>query len=158
ANHVVNFMRFIAQEVRELMAQLGFRTFNDMIGHSELLQMSRALEHYKSLGLDFTRIFHQPKVAAGVGKYCQATQDHGLEKCLDVRTLLELCKPAIEQGTQVRATLPIRNVNRVVGTITGSELTRKYGPKGLPADTIQIHFQGSAGQSFGAFVPPGMTL
>ncbi|HWY85201.1 MAG TPA: glutamate synthase-related protein, partial [Gemmataceae bacterium] len=158
ANHVVNFMRFIAQEVRELMAQLGFRTFNEMIGHSELLQMSRAMDHYKALGLDFTRIFYQPKVLPDVGKYCQKEQEHGLQKCLDVTTLLDLCKPAIESGTQVRATLPIRNVNRVVGTITGSEVTRKYGPNGLPADTIQLLFQGSAGQSFGAFVPRGMTL
>ena len=158
ANHVVNFMRFIAQEVRELMALLGFRAFNDMIGHSELLQMSTAIDHYKALGLDFTRIFHQPKVADDVGKYCQKEQEHGLQKCLDVTTLLDLCKPALESGTPVRATLPIRNVNRVVGTITGSEVTRKYGPNGLPADTIQLLFQGSAGQSFGAFVPPGMTL
>src|SRR5439155_2716979 len=118
----------------------------------------RALDHYKSLGLDFTRIFHQPKVAANVGKYCRTEQDHGLDKCLDVTTLLEVCKPAIDNGSQVRATLPVRNINRVVGTITGSEVTRKYGPRGLPADTIQLRFQGSAGQSFGAFVPPGMTL
>ena len=158
ANHVVNFMRFIAQEVRELMAQLGFRTFNEMIGHSELLQMSKAVEHYKALGLDFSRIFHQPKVAADVVKYCKIEQDHGLQKSLDVTTLLDLCKPAIEHGTPVRATLPIRNVNRVVGTITGSEVTRKHGPMGLPEDTIRLLFQGSAGQSFGAFVPRGMTL
>jgi glutamate synthase (ferredoxin) len=157
-NHVVNFMRFIAEEVRELMAQLGFRTFSEMIGHSELLQMTKALDHYKALGLDFTRIFHQPVVAPNVGKYCQIEQDHGLQKSLDVATLLELCKPAIEHGTPVQATLPIRNINRVVGTITGSEITRKHGRKGLPADTIRLHFQGSAGQSFGAFVPPGMTL
>jgi len=158
ANHVVHFMGFIAQEVRELMAQLGFRTVNEMVGHSELLQMSKAIDHYKALGLDFSRIFYQPKVAADVGKFREKEQDHGLQKSLDVTTLLDLCKPAIESGTKVRATLPIRNVNRVVGTITGSEVTRKYGPAGLPEDTIQLLFQGSAGQSFGAFVPPGMTL
>ncbi len=158
ANHVVNFMNFIAQEVRELMAELGFRTFNEMIGHAELLRMSAAMNHYKALGLDFTRIFHQPKVAADVGKYCQIPQDHGLQKSLDVTTLLDLCKPAIESGTVVKATLPIHNVNRVVGAITGSEVTLKHGPKGLAEDTIQLHFQGSAGQSFGAFVPRGMTL
>ncbi len=140
------------------MAQLGFRTFNEMIGHSELLQMSKAVDHYKALGLDFSRIFHQPKVGPKVGKYCQQEQEHGLQKCLDVTTLLDLCKPAIENGAKVEATLPIRNVNRVVGTITGSEVTRKYGRDGLPDDTIQLHFQGSAGQSFGAFVPHGMTL
>src|SRR5205823_3226086 len=103
ANHVVNFMRFIAQEVREGMAQLGFRTFNEMIGHSELLQMSRAMDHYKALGLDFSRIFHQPVVAADVGKYRQKDQDHGLQKSLDVTTLLNLCQPAIEGGAPVRA-------------------------------------------------------
>ena len=157
-NHAVNFMRFIAQEVRELMAQLGFRTFNEMIGHSELLQMSKAIDHYKALGLDFARIFYQPKMPAQVGRYCQIKQEHGLEKCLDVTTLLDLCKPAIDNGTKVEGTLPIRNVNRVVGTITGSEITLKHGPKGLPEDTIKLHFHGSAGQSFGAFVPPGMTL
>src|SRR5262249_10701733 len=124
ASHVVNFMRFIAQEVREMMAQLGFRTFSEMIGHSELLQTSRAIEHYKALGLDFTRIFHQPNVAPSVGKYCRTQQDHGLDKCLGVTTLLDLCKPALDNGSQVRATLPIRNINRVVGTITGSEVTR----------------------------------
>lgn len=158
ANHVVNFMRFIAQEVRALMAQLGFRTFNEMIGHSELLQMSKAIDHYKALGLDYTRIFHKPKVGTNVGVFAQIEQDHGLKKCLDVTTLLDLCKPAIESGAPVKKTLPIRNVNRVVGTITGSEVTRKHGPRGLPEDTIQLHFQGSAGQSFGAFLPRGMTL
>jgi glutamate synthase domain-containing protein 2/glutamate synthase domain-containing protein 1/glutamate synthase domain-containing protein 3 len=158
ANHVVNFMRFIAQDVREIMAQLGFRTFNEMIGHSELLQMSKAIDHYKALGLDFSRIFHQPKVAPEVGKHCSQAQEHGLAKCLDVTTLLDLCKPALESGAGVKATLPIKNVNRVVGTITGSEVTRRYGPRGLPEDTIQLRFQGSAGQSFGAFLPGGMTL
>src|SRR5437764_15439641 len=109
------------------MAQPGLRTFNEMIGRSELLRRSRAIEHYKALGLDFTRIFYQPQAAPNVGKYCSKSQDHGLENSLDVTTLLDLCKPAIENGTPVRATLPIRNVNRVVGTITGSELTRKHG-------------------------------
>jgi glutamate synthase (ferredoxin) len=158
ADHVVNFMRFIAQEVRELMAQLGFRKFTDMIGRSELLKTAKAIDHYKALGLDFSRIFYKPKEAASVGVYCQTEQDHGLKKSLDVTTLLDLCKPALEQGEKVTATLPIRNVHRVVGTITGSEVTRKYGRDGLPDDTIQLRFQGSAGQSFGAFVPRGMTL
>jgi glutamate synthase (ferredoxin) len=158
ANHVVNFMRFIAQEVRELMAQLGFRTFDEMVGRSDLLAMNKAIDHYKTLGLDFSGIFHQPEVAPDVGKHCTTEQDHGLDKSLDLTTLLPLCRPAIENGTEVRATLPIRNVHRVVGTITGSEITKKYGPAGLPEDTIRVHFQGSAGQSFGAFVPRGMTL
>lgn len=156
--HAVNFMRFIAQEVRELMAQLGFRTVNEMIGHAERLEMRKALDHYKARGLDYSQILYQPKVSDTVGRYCSITQDHGLEKALDNTTLLKLCKPALEKGTPVRATLPIRNGNRVVGTILGSELTRRHGRNGLPDDTIQLHFQGSAGQSFGAFVPRGITL
>jgi glutamate synthase (ferredoxin) len=157
-DHVVNFMRFIAQEVREIMAQLGFRKLTDMIGHSELLDKHQVLDHYKSLGLDFTKIFFQPEVADTVGRFCQIEQNHGLDKSLDRMTLLELCKPALEHGAPVKALLPIRNIHRVVGTITGSELTRRYGAAGLPEDTIRLHFQGSAGQSFGAFVPRGMTL
>jgi glutamate synthase (ferredoxin) len=156
--HVVNFMRFIAQEVRELMAQLGFRTINEMVGHTERLQTSGAVDHYKAKGLDFSQIFHQPSVPAHVGRYCRIDQDHGLEKSLDYTTLLPLCKPALEERTPVTAKLPIRNVHRVVGTMVGSELTRRYGATGLPEDTIKLHFRGSAGQSFGAFIPRGMTL
>lgn len=156
--HVVNFMRFIAEETREWMAKLGFRTLEEMIGHTERLEMKQALDHYKTKGLDFSAIFHQPKVAATVGRFCAQTQDHGLDRALDNTTLLKLCQPALEHKTPVTAKLPIRNVNRVVGTIVGSELTRKHGPEGLPDDTIKLHFQGSAGQSFGAFIPKGMTL
>jgi glutamate synthase (ferredoxin) len=156
--HAVNFMRFIAQEVRELMAQLGFRTLEGMVGHSERLEMRRAVDHFKAKGLDFSKIFYQPQVPAHIGRYCQIAQDHGLEKALDNTTLLPLCAPALEDRTPVSATLPIHNVNRVVGTILGSEITRRYGPAGLADDTIRLHFQGSAGQSFGAFVPRGMTL
>ncbi|HXI56543.1 MAG TPA: glutamate synthase large subunit, partial [Polyangia bacterium] len=156
--HVVNFMRFVAQEVRELMAQLGFRTINEMVGHSECLSMTKAVSHWKARGLDLSKILYQPDAGPEVGRYCQMPQDHGLEAALDNTTLLELCKPALESGQRVKATVPIRNVNRVVGTILGSEITRRYGPEGLPDDTIQLHFQGSAGQSFGAFVPKGITL
>jgi glutamate synthase (ferredoxin) len=156
--HVVNFMQFVAQEVRELMAQLGFRTVNEMIGHTECIEMNHALAHWKARGLDFSKILYQPDVPANVGRYCTEKQDHALESSLDMTTILPLCRPAIERGEKVEATLPIRNVNRVVGTITGSEVTRKYGPAGLPDDTIKLHFTGSAGQSFGAFVPRGMTL
>ncbi|HLJ95131.1 MAG TPA: glutamate synthase large subunit [Gemmataceae bacterium] len=157
-SHVVHFMRFIAQEVRELMAQLGFRTLNEMIGHTERLETRKAVDHFKAQGLDFSKIFYQPSVPDHVGRYCQIPQDHGLDQALDNTTLLPLCAPALESRTPVSATLPIHNVNRVVGTIVGSELTRRYGPAGLPEDTIRLHFQGSAGQSFGAFVPRGMTL
>jgi glutamate synthase (ferredoxin) len=157
-DHAVNFMRFIAQEVREIMASLGFRSMNEMIGRTDCLEMKSAVEHWKARGLDFSKIFYQPDVAADVGRFRCEEQDHGLEASLDMTTILALCQPAIERGEKVEAKLPIRNVNRVVGTITGSEITRKYGPEGLPDDTIKLHFTGSAGQSFGAFVPRGMTL
>jgi glutamate synthase (NADPH) large chain len=156
--HAVNFMKFVATEVRELMAQLGFRTMNEMIGHTEILEIKPAVEHWKARGLDFSKILYQPQVGPEVGRYRTTEQEHGLETSLDMTTLLDLCRPALERGEKVTADLPIRNVNRVVGTITGSEITRKYGPAGLPDDTIQLKFTGSAGQSFGAFVPRGMTL
>jgi glutamate synthase (ferredoxin) len=156
--HVVNFMTYIAQEVREIMAQLGFRTIEEMIGHTERLEPRKAVEHWKAKGLDFSNILYQPDVGAEVGRFCSIKQDHGLDKSLDLTTLLELCQPAIERREKVIAELPIRNVNRVVGTITGSELTKKHGAAGLPEDTIRIHFKGSAGQSFGAFMPKGMTF
>jgi glutamate synthase (ferredoxin) len=155
--HAVNFMKFIAEEMREWMAQLGFRTVNEMIGRVDLLEARQAVDHWKARGLDFSNILFQPDVGADVGRYCQIPQDHGLEKSLDLQTLLELCKPALERGEKVRAELPIKNINRVVGTILGGEITKRYGVKALPEDTIQIKFNGSAGQSFGAFMPPGIT-
>jgi glutamate synthase (ferredoxin) len=156
--HVVNFMRFIAQEMREIMAQLGFRTLNDMVGRTDRLEAKRAVEHWKAKGLDFSNLLYQPEVGPQVGRYCQMPQDHGLENALDNQVLLDLATPALERQEKVQATLPIRNTNRVVGTILGSEVTRRFGPQGLPEDTIHLHFQGSAGQSFGAFLPPGITL
>jgi len=156
--HVVRFMRFIAQEMREYMAQLGFRTINEMIGRTDRLEVKTAVEHWKAKGLDFSKILYQPTAGPEVGRYCQMPQDHGLDKSLDITKLLDLCRPALERGEKVKASLPIKNVNRVVGTILGNELTKKYGPAGLPDDTIQLHFTGSAGQSFGAFVPRGVTL
>ncbi len=156
--HAANFMRFVAREVREIMAQLGYRTFEEMIGHSERLEVKEAVDHYKARGLDFSPIFHQPRVAPTVGRYCSQAQDHGLDAALDRTTLIPLCQPALEKGELVTATLPIRNINRVVGTMLGSELTRRYGAAGLPDDTIRLKFEGSAGQSFGAFVPRGITL
>jgi glutamate synthase (ferredoxin) len=155
--HAVNFMRFIAQEVRELMAQLGFKTVNSMIGRTDLLEPREAIDHWKARGLDFTNILYQPRVPDDVGRYCQIPQDHGLEKALDNTTLLQLCEPALARKEKVIASLDIKNVNRVVGTILGSEITRRHGVAGLPEDTIKIHFRGSAGQSFGAFMPPGVT-
>ena len=156
--YVETFMRFVAREARELMAELGFRTVNEMIGHTECLEMKPAVEHWKAKGLDFSKILYQPDAGPEVGRYKTEPQDHALEASLDMRTILPLCQPAIDTGQKVEATLPIRNVNRVVGTITGSEITRKYGPAGLPPDTIRLTFKGSAGQSFAAFVPRGITL
>jgi glutamate synthase (ferredoxin) len=156
--HVINFMRFIAQEARELMAELGFRTIEEMVGHVERLEPKKAVDHWKAKGLDFSNILYQPDVGPEVGRFCQITQDHGLDKSLDLTVLLGLCQPAIERGEKVVAELPIRNVHRVVGTITGSEVTKKWGAAGLPEDTIRLQFKGSAGQSFGAFMPKGMTL
>jgi glutamate synthase (NADPH/NADH) large chain len=156
--YVVNFMRFLAQEVRELMAQLGFRTVNEMVGRTDLLGVRTAVDHWKARGLDFSAILSQPDVPPGVGRYCRSPQEHGLERALDNTTLLDICRPALENRLPVSATMPIRNIHRVVGTIVGSEVTRRYGRDGLPNDTIRLHFKGSAGQSFGAFIPRGMTL
>jgi glutamate synthase (ferredoxin) len=156
--HVVNFMKFIAQEAREIMAELGFRSIVEMVGHSEVLEAKQAVDHWKAKGLDYSGILYQPAAGPEVGRTQSIAQDHGLEKGLDRQKLLALAKPAIEKGEKVEATLPIKNYNRVIGTMTGAEVTRKHGPKGLPDDTIRLTLQGSAGQSFGAFVPRGMTL
>ena len=156
--YVVNFMRFVAEELREIMAQLGFRTLNEMVGRCDVLEANKAIDHWKAQGLDFTNILHQPKVALNVGRYCTGKQDHGLEKTIDMTRLLDLCEPAIERGEKVSAELPITNVDRVVGTILGNEITRHHGAKGLPDDTVCLTFNGSAGQSFGAFIPRGITL
>jgi glutamate synthase (ferredoxin) len=156
--HVVNFMRFIAQDMREIMAALGFRTIEEMVGRVDRLEPRKALEHWKARGFDFSNILYQPDVGDEVGRYHQIAQDHGIERSLDLTRILDACEPAIERGEPVTLDLPIRNVNRVVGTITGSEVTRKHGAAGLPEDTIRLRLRGSAGQSFGAFVPKGMTL
>ncbi|TRU27095.1 MAG: glutamate synthase large subunit [Microcystis aeruginosa Ma_MB_S_20031200_S102] len=155
--YTVNFMKFIAQEVREIMAELGFRSLNEMVGRTDVLEPKQAVEHWKAKGIDLTPILYQPEVAPEVGRYCQIPQDHGLDKSLDITVLLDLCKDAIEKGEKVKATLPIKNINRVVGTILGNEITKRHW-EGLPEDTVHLHFQGSAGQSFGAFVPKGVTL
>ncbi|HEY5474842.1 MAG TPA: glutamate synthase-related protein, partial [Candidatus Limnocylindrales bacterium] len=155
---VVNFMNFVAMEVREYMAQLGFRTFDEMVGHSERIEMRRGIDHWKAHSLDFSRILFQPKIPKTTLRTCQISQEHKVEESLDSTTLIPLCKPALERGERVEAELPIRNVNRVTGTTLGSEVTRRYGGAGLPEDTIKLHFRGSAGQSFGAFIPSGVTL
>ena len=156
--HVINFMRFVAEDVRQIMAQLGFRTIEEMVGHVDRLEARKAVDHWKAKGLDFSQILYQPDVDESVGRFCQIEQDHGLDKSIDLTVLLDLCRPAIERGEKVVGEMPIRNVHRVVGTITGGEVTKKWGAAGLPEDTIRILFKGSAGQSFGAFMPKGMTF
>jgi glutamate synthase (NADPH/NADH) large chain len=154
---VVNFFEFIAEEVRELLAELGFRTIEEAIGRADVLDVEPAVDHWKAHGLDLTPILHVPELADGTPRHCTSAQDHGLDKALD-RELIDLAEPALERGEPVHLELPIRNVNRTVGTMLGYELTRRYGAAGLPDDTIQIDFTGSAGQSFGAFLPRGITL
>ena len=156
--HVVNFMKFIAEDMREIMASLGFRTIEEMIGRVDRLEAKKAVSHWKAKGLDFSNILYSPDVGPEVGRFCSMKQDHGIDRSLDITTLLKICQPAIERGEKVVAELPIRNVNRVTGTITSGEITKKHGAKGLPEDTIKLKFTGSAGQSFGAFVTHGMTL
>src|SRR5262249_16099909 len=154
---VENFFRFIAEEVREYMAQLGFRTMDEMIGRVDRLDYKPAVDHWKAKGLDFSTILHQPDVAYDTLPRCVRRQDHGLQNALD-NDLIVKCADALEHRTPVSFSLPIRNVNRTVGTMLGYEVTRRYGGEGLPDDTIQLHFVGSAGQSFGAFVPKGISL
>ncbi|MGH7275588.1 MAG: glutamate synthase large subunit [Candidatus Rokuibacteriota bacterium] len=155
---VTTFFRFIAQEVREYMAQLGFRTMEEMIGRADKLDVKPAVAHWKAGGLDLSSILFQPAMPPEVARHCVTSQDHGLEKALDRTTLIPRCAEAIEHGKPVDLRLPIRNVNRTVGTMLGYEITRRWGAEALPDDTIKIHFTGSAGQSFGAFVPRGITF
>jgi glutamate synthase (NADPH/NADH) large chain len=154
---VVNFFEFIAEEVRELLAQLGLRSIEEAIGHAELLDTRAAIDHWKASGLDLTPILEVPQVSEGAHRYRVRSQDHGLDDALD-NELIRLAAPALERGEPVHIELPIRNVNRTVGTMLGYELTKRYGGEGLPDDTITIDLVGSAGQSFGAFVPRGVTL
>ena len=156
--HVENFFRFVAQEVREWMAQLGFRTMDEMIGRVDRLNVKKAVDHWKARGLDFSRILFQPKMGPEVAVRRMRDQDHGLDKSLDVTTILPLCRESLESKKPVDIILPIRNVNRTVGTILGAEVSRRFGSEGLPDDTIRIHFNGSAGQSFGAFLPNGISF
>ncbi|CAH1215942.1 Ferredoxin-dependent glutamate synthase 1 [Paenibacillus auburnensis] len=156
--HVVNFMTFVAQDLREIMAELGFRTIEEMVGRTDCLDAVRASSHWKKKGVDLSSLLHTPELPEGSTRFRSKFQNHGLEETIDVSKLLDLAAPALESGQAVEASLPITNVNRAVGTILGSELTRKYGAAGLPDDTIRLHFTGSAGQSLGAFVPKGITI
>ena len=155
---VETFFKYIAEEVREYMAELGFRTINEMIGQVDKIKTRKAINHWKAEGLDFTNILYKPEPHAGTGLYCVNQQDHGLEKSLDVKTLVPLCKDALEDKKPVDIILPVLNTNRTVGTILGYHITKKYGAEGLPEDTVNAHFNGSAGMSFGAFVPKGVSM
>jgi glutamate synthase (NADPH) large chain len=157
-DHVVNFFRFLAQEVREYMARLGFRTMEEMIGRVDRLDFKPALDHWKAGGVDLSSILYQPDMPPEVARRCVRPQDHGLDRSLDRTTLIPACREAIEHRRPVSLRLPIRNINRTVGTALGYEVTRRWGAEGLPDDTIRLHFIGSAGQSFGAFVPRGISL
>ena len=154
---VVNFFEFIAEEVREYLARLGFRTLEEIIGRADLLDTVEAVEHWKASGLDLSPILYTPPLPEGAALSCVTRQDHGLEKALD-NTLIQLAEGALEEGRPVHLDLPIRNVNRTVGTMLGYEVTRRWGGEGLPENTIDVSFRGSAGQSFGAFLPRGVTL
>jgi glutamate synthase (NADPH) large chain len=154
---VVNFFEFIAEEVREYLARLGFRTLAEVVGRVDLLDAVLAVEHWKASGLDLAPVLYVPQLADGAALSCQRSQHHGLEKALD-NTLIQLAEGALEEGRPVRLELPIRNVNRTVGTMLGYEVTRRWGGEGLPDGTIDVSFTGSAGQSFGAFLPHGITL
>ncbi|WP_369164217.1 glutamate synthase large subunit [Streptomyces sp. AFD10] len=162
AEYVVNFFEFIAEEVRELLAELGFRSIEEAVGHAELLDTDRAVTHWKAQGLDLAPLFHVPELPEGAVRHRVVEQDHGLPKALD-NQLIKLAADALgapspEAAQPVRAQVAIRNINRTVGTMLGHEVTKKFGGPGLPENTIDITFTGSAGQSFGAFVPRGVTL
>ncbi|MFD4244436.1 glutamate synthase large subunit [Streptomyces sp. NPDC058525] len=159
---VVNFFEFIAEEVREILAELGFRTIEEAVGHAELLDTTKAVSHWKAQGLDLEPLFYVPELPEGAVRHALIEQDHGLEKALD-NELIELAADALsaesaEAALPVRAQVAIRNINRTVGTMLGHHVTKKFGGAGLPDNTIDLTFTGSAGQSFGAFVPKGITL
>jgi glutamate synthase domain-containing protein 2/glutamate synthase domain-containing protein 3 len=155
--HVVNFMLFIAEEMREIMAQLGFRTVDEMVGRVDRLDAREAIAHWKACGIDLTQILHKPEVPPDVATHCVTTQDHGLARALD-NQLIELAREAIDAGTPVEITMPIRNINRTVCTMLSAEVSRAWGESGLPPDTIRLNFTGSAGQSFCAFMANGLAV
>jgi glutamate synthase (NADPH/NADH) large chain len=155
--HVINFFYFVAQEIREMMAQMGVRRFRDLIGRSDLLDMRRGIDHWKARGLDFSRIFFRPDMPGDVARYNCETQDHGLDKALD-NTLVAKARPALESGQPVTIESAIRNINRTVGAMLSGEVARRFGHSGLPDDTIRVKFTGTAGQSFGAFLARGISF
>jgi glutamate synthase (NADPH/NADH) large chain len=155
--HVINYFFFVAEQLREIMAKLGFRRLDDMVGRSDRLEMKAGVEHWKAQGLDFSQLLLHPQVPSSVGKRCMIAQDHGLEAALDAK-MIDHAKPALADRTPVEFVLPIRNVDRTVGAMLSGEIARKYGAEGLDPGTIRFRFNGSAGQSFGAFLARGVTL
>jgi glutamate synthase domain-containing protein 2/glutamate synthase domain-containing protein 1/glutamate synthase domain-containing protein 3 len=155
--HVINFFFFIAEQVRRYMAQLGFRTFNEMVGRVDMLETRDALDHWKAKGLDFSAILHSPQVPGRIARRCVQGQDHGLQQALDFK-LIDLAREALDNRTPIQIKLPVRNVHRTVGAMLSGEIARRYGSAGLPDDTIRFDLTGSAGQSFGAFLAKGVTL
>ena len=155
--HVVNFFFFVAEEARQIMAQLGIRTFEEMIGRTDYLDRNKAVSHWKASGLDFTRIFHQPDVPASVPRFQVEVQDHGLARALDHK-LIAMAAPALDRGEKVQFIQTVKNLNRTIGAMLSGEVARRYGHEGLPDDTIHIQLQGTVGQSAGAFLAHGITL
>jgi glutamate synthase domain-containing protein 2/glutamate synthase domain-containing protein 1/glutamate synthase domain-containing protein 3 len=155
--NVINYFFFVAEQIRQWMAKMGFKKMNEMIGRADMIHMLPALDHWKAKGLDYSQLLFTPPLPSRVSRRCTTKQDHGLGAALDNR-LIELAKPALENGTSVDAKLPIRNVDRTVGAMLSGDIARKFGKQGLPAETIHFTFSGSAGQSFGAFLVPGVTL
>ena len=156
-DHVVNFFYFVAEELRRIMAHLGFRTINEMVGQSDRLAMKNAIHHWKAKGLDFSKILYKPSVPRHVGTYCNKAQDHGLDKALD-HELIDRCQGAIERKESVRFKVKLKNIQRTVGTLLSHEISKRHGETGLPEDTIWIDGHGSAGQSFCAFGAEGITF
>ena len=156
--YVENLMIFIARELREIMARLGIRSVAELVGRIDLVRQKSQDDNFKLSRVDLKRVLFHPYIDASVGHMHMIDQDHELERTLDMSKLLRMCRPAIEDQKPIRAKLAINNINRVVGTLVGSEVTRRYGESGLPDNTIKLNFEGSAGQSFGAFIPKGMTL
>ncbi len=156
--YVENFMRFVAREMREIMAHLGFRNVNEMVGRTDLLKPKAHVRNWKASKLDLSRIMYQPYAGSDVGRYHTKQQNHMMDQSIGIKKLLRMCMPALEQNKRIRAKLRIQNVDRVVGTVVGSEISKRFGSAGLAEDTIQLTFVGSAGQSFGAFIPKGITL
>ena len=156
--YVINFMRFIAEELREIMAELGFRTIDEMVGRSDVLRVNKSIKFWKAKGIDLSSILYRPTLDSTVRTHHTEDQNHKLDSTLDYEVLIPLSGPALNEGTPVSMSLEISNTDRAAGTQLGSAVTRKYGINGLPEDTIKVDFEGSAGQSFGAFIPAGITL